>query len=165
MKCSEVRILAERHAAGFPLKARELKALDRHLAVCSECASVARFEAALAATVREFPAVQPPVDFTDRVLAQLPEPVVLPEPSYRGYWVRALAGVAAAGAASWALWEKAPQWSPWLTGTKGRTEIADILYNAYMSMGEISLPTMSLLFLALMAITAWGASALAVGEK
>ncbi|HRU24930.1 MAG TPA: hypothetical protein P5569_13375 [Candidatus Latescibacteria bacterium] len=165
MTCTDFRLLAERRAAGFPLKARQERALERHLAECSACAAVARFENGLAAAVREFPAVAPPADFADMVLAQLPDPVTVPEPSFREYWWNLALGVLAAGAASWALWEKAPSWIPWLTGAKEKTEIADVLFNAYMSMGEVSLPTMSVVFLALIGLTAWGASALAAGER
>jgi hypothetical protein len=91
--------------------------------------------------------------------------VLLPEPSFRGLWASAAAGVAAAGVASWALWAKSALWAPWLSGAQEKAQLDSLLYQAYMSLGHVSFSTMSIAFVALIGLTAWGASALAVGER
>ncbi len=165
MTCGDVRVLIRGRMQGAKLRNRDAKALDAHLQVCSACRAEADFEALIAETITEQPAVIPPASFAANVVAALPaqQPVHLPEPSFRWLWGWAAGGVGGAFAASWIVWRISEDWvrsEPSLGG--GIVANMPLLFaQVQHAVVSVHLPLMSVLITALIAFTAWGATALA----
>ncbi|MDA8179911.1 MAG: hypothetical protein ACYC34_00510 [Desulfobacteria bacterium] len=72
--CGKYEDLLARHLHGEPL-AHDREELDRHLAVCPECANLYRDVSAVDRALRDYPAkvVEPPPHLHARIVANLPE--------------------------------------------------------------------------------------------
>jgi hypothetical protein len=160
-----MRDLIRRQARGEKLHRRERKALGAHLEACPACRAEARLDVLLAETISHQPTVTPSSSFAANVLAALPalQPVALPEPSFRWVWGWAAGGVGLAGAVSWGVWVFREQWLGWLfnTGTGATIEATAFFYQIQNNIAHVHFPIVSIAITALIAFTAWGATALA----
>jgi|GEM_PF-1296155 len=162
MTCEMMREMARRRAAGEALSAAQAAALEAHLAECAACRAEVRFEETLALTIRETPTVAPPRAFAERVLAALPKPVDLPEPSFREFWAWVVGGFGLAAGAAWAVWHLRKVWLGWLFRPEGASafDITYVFSQLQQAITTVNLPLMPILLTAIIGIVAWGATAL-----
>ncbi|HQT98660.1 MAG TPA: hypothetical protein PK416_12435 [Thermodesulfobacteriota bacterium] len=94
--CGKYEDLLARHLHGEPL-AHDREELDRHLAVCPECANLYRDVSAVDRALRDYPAkvVEPPPHLHARIVANLPEEL----PPLWGGWGRWAFGLGSAAVA------------------------------------------------------------------
>ena len=139
----------------------------------------ARFEALLADVIREEPAMEPSADFASMVMAALPEeaPVVVPElePGLSlSPWKWFAGGLAAAVAAVGSIWYWGGSILLWLYGveTERVVHMSEISFdlmlfveNLKATVASADIPMVTVAFLALLGVTAWGATAMASGSR
>ncbi len=131
-----------------------------------------RFEELLADVIREKPGAEPAADFAASVMAALPEqaPVVVPELEPES----GIQAIAALAAAVGGLWYWGGSIVLWLYGveTERVIHMSEVSFDLLLFVEEMKsaiagadLPLMTVAFLALLGVTAWGATSMASGSR
>ena len=138
------------------------------------------FEGLLKTTIAEMPTTDPPVNFMESVMEALPEqaPVVLPDPALElappSPWKWIAAPVAATGIAAMAAWHWSQDLILWIYSFRaeqlarvgeGSFDLTLFLEETKASLASSDMPLMTIAMLALLAVTAWGATSMASGNQ